>query len=128
MESRTSLNTRQPPLTNDVQALRDAILDKLTYAHGASPETAARPDSHTATALAVRDRVIDIWMRSSRQAEQQKKRRIYYLSIEFLVGKTLFDTLVNLGLLQQGREAAASLGVDLDDLRGCEPDPGLGNG
>ena len=128
MESRTSLNTRQPPLANDVQALRDAILDKLTYALGTSPENAARQDWYTATALAVRDRVIDIWMRSSRQAEQQKKRRVYYLSIEFLVGKTLFDTLVNLGLLQQGREAAASLGVDLDDLRSCEPDPGLGNG
>jgi starch phosphorylase len=128
MESRTSLNSRHPPLADDVQALRDAILGKLTYALGASPETAARQDWYTATALAMRDRVIDIWMRSSRQAAQQKKRRVYYLSIEFLVGKTLFDTLVNLGLLRQAREAAASLGVDLDDLRGCEPDPGLGNG
>src|SRR3954447_9008995 len=107
MESRTSLNTRKPPLADDVRALRDAILGKLTYALGANPETAARQDWYTATALAVRDRVIDIWMRSSRQAEQQKKKRVYYLSIEFLVGKTLFDTLVNLGLLQQGREAAA---------------------
>ena len=102
--------------------------DKLTYALGTNPELAAKQDWYTATALAVRDRVIDIWMRSSRHATQQRKKRVYYLSIEFLVGKALTDTLVNLGLLQQARDALASFDVDLESLRTCEPDPGLGNG
>ncbi|HEY5964474.1 MAG TPA: glycogen/starch/alpha-glucan phosphorylase [Xanthobacteraceae bacterium] len=128
METRTSLNPRQPALASDVRALRDAIVGKLTYALGTNPEMAAKQDWYTATALAVRDRVIDIWMRSSRHATQQRKKRVYYLSIEFLVGKALTDTLVNLGLLQQARDALASFDIDLDGLRSCEPDPGLGNG
>src|SRR5262245_45325567 len=111
METRTSLNPRKPALSNDVSALRDAITGKLTYALGTKPEAAAKQDWDTATSLAVRDRVIDIWMRSSRHATQQRKKRVYYLSIEFLIGKALTDTLVNLGLLQQAREALASFDV-----------------
>jgi starch phosphorylase len=128
MESRASLNVRQPALASDVQALRSAIANKLTYALGTDPEAASKQDWYTATALAVRDRVVDIWMRSSQQTAHQRKKRVYYLSIEFLLGKQLFDALVNLGLLRQAREALASFSVDLDNLRGCEPDPGLGNG
>src|SRR5262245_10736010 len=128
MESRKPLNIRQPAPAGEVHALRDAILGKLTYALGTSVEAASRQEWYTATALAVRDRVVDIWMRSSQQAAKQRKKRVYYLSIEFLIGKLLFDTLVNLELLPQAREALASFNVDLDNLRDCEADPGLGNG
>ena len=128
MESRASRNVRQPVLASDVKALRDAIAGKLTYALGTNPDAASKHDWYAATALAVRDRVIDIWMRSSQQAAKQRKKRVYYLSIEFLIGKLLFDTLVNLELLQQAREALASFDVELDNLRDCEADPGLGNG
>src|SRR5262245_48366260 len=96
MESRASLNVQQPALASDVKALRDAIADKLIYALGTNPEAASKHDWYAATALAVRDRVVDIWMRSSQQTAQQRKKRVYYFSIEFLVGKLLFDTLVNL--------------------------------
>ena len=55
-------------------------------------------------------------------------KRVYFLSIEFLVGKLLFDALINLRQLDTARDALHGLGVDLDQLRGLEPDAALGNG
>jgi len=128
LDHRSSLSPRPQPERGEVRALRDAIADKLTYAIGTEPASATSEDWYNATALAVRDRVVDIWMRSSAKAAQQRAKRVYYLSIEFLIGRLLFDTLVNLGLLEQAREAVAEFGIDLDQLRDCESDPGLGNG
>jgi len=116
------------PLTADEVALRDAIKAKLTYVRGRNPETATTNDWYQAAALTVRDRLTDIWMASRRETKRQKKKRVYYLSIEFLIGRLLLDALNNLGLTEPVRRALASLGVDLDTLREAEPDAALGNG
>lgn len=108
--------------------MRDAIQAKLTYDLGKSFRSATDNDWYHATALAVRDRIVDIWMTSRREAKQQKKKRVYYLSIEFLIGRLLLDTLTNLRLVEPTRAALASFGVDLDRLRAGEPDAALGNG
>ncbi len=108
--------------------LRDAILAKLTYSLGKDRPHASPHDWFMATALAVRDRVIDRWMHSNRQTYAEGKKRVYYLSVEFLLGRLLFDTLGNLGLTETAREALAELGVDIEDLRAIEPDQALGNG
>src|SRR6185312_11663027 len=116
------------PLTADEAALRDAIKAKLTYVRGRNPETATTNDWYQAAALTVRDRLTDIWMASRRETKRQKKKRVYYLSIEFLIGRLLLDALNNLGLTEPVRRALTSLGVDLDTLREAEPDAALGNG
>ena len=108
--------------------LRDAIESKLTYSLGKSFRSATDNDWYQATALAIRDRLIDIWMTSRRETKRLKKKRVYYLSIEFLIGRLLLDTLTNLDLVEPTRRALSSLGVDLDRLRGGEPDAALGNG
>src|SRR5665213_3409991 len=108
--------------------LRDAIEAKLTYSLGKSFRSATDNDWYHATALAVRDRLIDIWMKSRREAKRLKKKRVYYLSIEFLTGRLLLDTLTNLRLVDPVRRALQSMGVDLDRLREGEPDAALGNG
>ena len=108
--------------------LRTAIEAKLTYSLGKSFRSATPNDWYHATALAVRDRVIDVWMRSRREAKRLKKKRVYYLSIEFLIGRLLLDTLTNLRLVEPVRGALHSMGVDLDRLRENEPDAALGNG
>ncbi|MEJ2623604.1 MAG: glycogen/starch/alpha-glucan phosphorylase [Pseudolabrys sp.] len=108
--------------------LRTAILAKLTYVLGKKADTATDYEWYQATALAVRDRLVDIWMATRKETKLKKKKRVYYLSIEFLVGRLLLDTLTNLRLAQPAREALASLGVDFDKLRECEPDAALGNG
>jgi starch phosphorylase len=120
----------RPPsdLHTDEAQLRHAIEAKLTYVVGKRPENANDHDWYQATVLAVRDRVIDIWMRSREQTKRLQKKRVYYLSIEFLIGRLLFDTLSNLRLVEPIGRALASLGVDLDQLRRVEPDAALGNG
>ncbi|HEX9933038.1 MAG TPA: glycogen/starch/alpha-glucan phosphorylase, partial [Allosphingosinicella sp.] len=112
----------------DVAALRRAIVGKLAYAVGKDPMAASARDWFLATALAVRDRVIERWMQSTRATKAGKKKRVYYLSLEFLIGRLLQDSLNNLGLTETMRAALAELGVDLDTLRTIEPDPALGNG
>lgn len=108
--------------------LRDAIEAKLIYSLGKSFRSATDNDWYHATALAVRDRLIDIWMTSRRETKRLKKKRVYYLSIEFLTGRLLLDTLTNLRLVEPVRRALQSMGVDLDRLREGEPDAALGNG
>ncbi len=112
----------------DEAKLRDAIQSKLTYDLGKSFNSATDNDWYQATALAVRDRLVDIWMASRRETKRAKKKRVYYLSIEFLIGRLLLDTLTNLRLVEPARRALASMGVDLDRLRRGEPDAALGNG
>jgi len=108
--------------------LRDAIQSKLIYALGKSSESATSNDWYQATALAVRDRVVDIWRETRAETKRLKKKRVYYLSIEFLIGRLLLDTLTNLRLVEPVRGALASMGVDLDGLRRVELDAALGNG
>lgn len=127
MQARQNLSHR-PQADSVVRDLRETIVTKLAYALGTTPDTATDLEWYTAIALATRDRATDVWMQSARKAAQHKAKRVYYLSIEFLVGKMLADTLGNLGLLDAMREAVAGFGKDLDQLRVCEPDPGLGSG
>jgi starch phosphorylase len=111
----------------DTAAFREAIVAKLTYSIGKDVSTARSHDWFMATALAVRDRVVDVWRRPA-QSSAGKNKRISYLSVEFLLGRLLFDTLGNLGITENARRALEELDVDLDDLRAIEPDQALGNG
>jgi glycogen phosphorylase len=117
-----------PAQDEDVAATRRAIIAKLTYAVGKDPLVAADRDWFVATALTVRDRIVDRWMTSTRATYKEGRKRVYYLSLEFLIGRLLFDALNNLRLMDTVRAALAELGVDLDQLREVEPDAALGNG
>ena len=108
--------------------LRDAILNKLTYFCSTTPSNAGPYDWYQATVLAVRDRIVDRWLEAGQRVERKHSKRVYYLSIEYLIGQLLFDSLINLQLLGAARSALDSLGVDLDQLRALEPDAALGNG
>src|SRR4051812_22201878 len=116
------------PRNDDVEGLRADILEKLVYTVGKRSFGATDHDWFLATALAVRDRVMDGWMASLEQAYRLRERRVYYLSLEFLIGRLLFDNLNSLRLTEKVREALGGLGVDLDRLRQIEPDAALGNG
>ena len=117
-----------PALHPHAAELRDTILDKLTYSCSTTPANAGSYDWYLATVYAVRDRMVDRWLESEQRTERKQGKRVYYLSIEFLIGRLLFDSLINLRLLGTARTALASLGVDLDQLRKLEPDAALGNG
>jgi glycogen phosphorylase len=112
----------------DVDVMRQAILAKLTYAVGKNPEVASQRDWFVATSLAVRDRIVERWMSSTRASYAQERKRVYYLSLEFLIGRLLADALMQTGLTEPVRLALKGLSVDLEDLRRIEPDAALGNG
>ncbi|MEJ0019328.1 MAG: glycogen/starch/alpha-glucan phosphorylase [Acetobacteraceae bacterium] len=115
-------------LDEDVEALRKLIVEKLTYSAGRDPLIASDRDWFVAAALALRDRVVDRWLLSTRNDNASHRKRVYYLSLEFLPGRLLLDSLNNAGLTEPMRLALAGLGVDLERLRTMEPDPALGNG
>jgi glycogen phosphorylase len=117
-----------PSEDEDVATLRRTVVAKLTYAVGRDPIVATDRDWFVATALAVRDHVIERWMASTRANYTSQGKRVYYLSLEFLIGRLLFDALNNLGLTEHMRVALGELGVDFDRLREVEPDAALGNG
>jgi len=111
-----------------VASFRRAVLAKLTYAVGKDPHHAREHDWFVATALAVRDQIVERWMEATRRTYRDGRKRVYYFSFEFLIGRLLFDALGNLGLTAIAREALHDLDVDLDKLRRIEPDAALGNG
>ncbi len=111
-----------------LRPLRDRILDTLLHRIG-KDERAAKPhDWLAATIYTVRDQVIDQWMASTRAMHAGGAKRVYYLSLEFLIGRLLRDALSNLGLNEEMRAALESFGVDLADIEELEPDAALGNG
>jgi starch phosphorylase len=114
--------------SEDAEALRAAILEKMTYVIGKHAENASDRDWFVATAFAVRDRLVDRWTETRDAIWRRHTKRVYYLSLEFLIGRLLFDAMSNLCMVEPVREALAGLGVDLDRLRETEPDAALGNG
>ena len=108
--------------------LASAIVDTLLHRIG-KDETAARPlDWLNATILTVRDDVVERWVASTRATHEKGAKRVYYLSLEFLIGRLLRDTIANLGREGEVAAALAELGVDLAELEMLEPDAALGNG
>jgi starch phosphorylase len=114
--------------SNTPEAHRAAILAKPTYAVGRDLAHAHDHDWYIATALAVRDHAVERWFATSRKAEAAGQKRVYYLSLEFLIGRLLSEYLGNLQLHEVAREALTGLDIDLDKVRELEPDAALGNG
>ncbi|ANF59214.1 glycogen/starch/alpha-glucan family phosphorylase [Halotalea alkalilenta] len=117
----------QPP-SLAVDALRRSIAYKLAFSIGRDPVSANSLEWLEATLLATRDRMVERWLRSNRAESNLETRQVYYLSMEFLIGRTLINALVSLGLYDEVKEALAGLNLDIDKLAEEEPDPGLGNG
>jgi starch phosphorylase len=119
---------RPEPRARTADALANEILERLTYSIGKDPIVARPYDWLNATILAVRDRIIDQWMESSRETWRTSHKRVYYLSLEFMIGRLMRDAMSNIGIMDSVREALKLLDVDLDDLIALEPDAALGNG
>src|SRR5918996_2156797 len=112
----------------DEATLARSVLDKLIYAVGRDTSHAVNRDWGVALSLAVRDRIVDCWLRSNRRAYEEGRKRVYYLSMEFLIGRLLRDSMGNLGIIEPCRAALAHLGLDFSEVLESEPDAALGNG
>lgn len=112
----------------DAAALRDLILRKLTFTLGKLPAEARDRDWFVATALAVRDHITERFLGQMLERRGQEGKHVYYLSLEFLIGRLLRENVHNLGMSEVLRAALADLGVTPDQARLAEPDAALGNG
>ncbi len=111
-----------------LEGLEARILDILRKRLGKNESAAKEHDWFTATVFAARDRIIDAWIESTTRTQEAEHKRVYYLSLEFLIGRLLRDTLSNLDITGEMRAALSAHGIDLAQLEELEPDAALGNG
>lgn len=116
----------KPPL--DAAQLRARILHHLTYSLGKDIPHAALYDWRMSLSLALRDLVVDPWFASTRKTYEEKGKRVYYLSMEFLIGRLIEDVAINLDQDDIARQALEGLGQDYEAIVANEPDAALGNG
>ena len=109
-------------------ALRRAFIDHVKFSRARRLDEATARDRYVALSYSVRDRLIDRWAETESAYVENKVKRVYYLSAEFLMGRFLLANLQALDLENAYRGVLADLGVDLDELIDQEPEPGLGNG
>lgn len=113
---------------SDVASIKRSILKHLEYSMAKDEHSATKRDWYKSVALAVRDRLIERWIQTQQTYYKVDAKRIYYLSMEYLIGRLLGDALINLGIYENTKKALSELGYDLDELRSFEADAGLGNG
>lgn len=126
MKVDTNLAYTSPSMS--VDRLKQSIVYKLLFTIGKDSRIANNHEWLNAVILAVRDRMVERWLRSSRAQYSQNSRQIYYLSMEFLIGRTLSNSLMSINLYDEIKQALEQMGIKLEDLVQEEDDPGLGNG
>ena len=116
------------PVGVDPDSLRRSVANRLFYTVGKDPIIAHDQDWYTALATVVRDRLVERWMDTTRRQYTQNVKRVYYLSMEFLIGRALTNSLMAVNLYEPFTQALKDMGIDIEETRELEPDPGLGNG
>ena len=112
----------------DLESLKRSIANKLMFVVGKDPQAARPEDWLHAAAYAVRDQLVERWMTTTRAQYAQDAKRVYYLSMEFLIGRTFSNAMLAVGLRERVKQALADFGVDIDAVTELEPDAALGNG
>lgn len=112
----------------DKASIKRSLVKHLSYSIGKDDLTAKQRDWFHALAYAVRDRLAERWMETMRSYYRADAKRVYYLSLEFLIGRSLSSSLLNLGILQEAQEALNELNIEFDLIRELENDAALGNG
>jgi starch phosphorylase len=124
----TEATEANPVTTDEKEILKQEILSNLVHHQAHTPESATRGDWWRAMCIAVRSRMLERASFVHTAHTDQNVRRVYYLSLEYLMGRLLENNLVNMGLLDDCREAIKELGQDFEDLVDAGTDLGLGNG
>ena len=112
----------------DMDAIKQCIIGKLLRYYGVTVESATKRQLYKATAITIRDQIMELWMQSRRKVEDEQGKMLYYLSIEFLMGRSMNQNLINMCAQDQYRAALKDLGIDILELMEEEPEPALGNG
>jgi starch phosphorylase len=122
------VNEKDLELANTVPAFQESLLEHVRYSMGKEWKELLPRELFYAVAMAVRDRIVDKMLESEDRYRQSDAKRVYYLSMEFLMGRSLGNNLINIQAFDICREALAEMGVDFEEVREIEPDAALGNG
>ncbi|MFN3920246.1 MAG: glycogen/starch/alpha-glucan phosphorylase [Methylohalobius sp.] len=114
--------------SGEIHSIKQALINHLIYSLGKDPVEARERDWFLALAYTVRDRLTLRWMETQRRYYLKSAKRLYYLSMEYLLGCSLINNLLNLGEYETFRQALEELGQDLDRLAEIEDEAALGNG
>ena len=125
---RPAPTTTSAAATRSFVHLREGIETFLRYRRGSSWKEASMREKLQALSVAVRRPALDAMRESERRYQEQDAKRLYYLSMEFLMGRALGNNLTNLGLYDDAKSVIAELGTDLEEIAAEEPDAALGNG
>ena len=112
----------------DADFVRQSIVYKLIFTLGVDPREAKHEDWLNAAMFAARDLMTESYLKTRRSHIENKKRMVYYLSMEFLMGRAFVNSLINEGVFDAFDEAFRQLGLTFTDVAEEEEDPGLGNG
>ena len=123
-----SENTQRQFLGLDKESLKHSLVNRLIYSVGQDPSIASVRDWFHAVAYAARDRLIEHCMETQHNYDREDKKRVYYLSMEFLIGRMLANSLLNMGCMDNCREVMHEMGINFDAVRDIEEDAALGNG
>ena len=112
----------------DKEAIKQDFAENLKYILGVDRYSASEHDHYMALAYTVRNRIINQWLQTQRVHHKKQVKRVYYLSLEFLIGRVMENNVLNLGIEDAVHSAMKELGYSLEDIREQEVDAGLGNG
>jgi starch phosphorylase len=108
--------------------IKKNILHHVMSFQGRDPERAGESDIYRAVAYTLRDIMVEKWIKTQKASYAKGKKRVYYLSLEFLIGRSMGNSMINLGIYNEVQQAVEELGFDMDLLREEEEDAALGNG
>lgn len=112
----------------DSFSIQESFARNMEYTQAKTRYTATDFDCYKSLACSVKDRIMERWNDTQRTYYEKNAKRVFYLSLEFLIGRALGNNLINLGMEEECHKALMNLGYKLEDLAGMEPDAGLGNG
>src|SRR5690606_14951233 len=127
-ESTFRAGVREGRRATMAESIKHDITDHITYTLALDRGMASDRDFYMSTAWSIRDRLAERWASTQRRYREADAKRVYYLSLEFLMGRALGNALINLELTEAAAEALDPLGYRLEEVEEMEPDAGLGNG
>ena len=117
-----------PTTSFDKESIKASIIGKLQRYNGRTIQEASNAQIYRALASTVRDQIMQKWMISREERKRNNTKRLYYLSVEFLMGRSLYTNILNLVSTDEYKAAIDELGIDIDAVLKEEPEPALGNG
>ncbi|KPP99682.1 MAG: starch phosphorylase GlgP [Bacteroidetes bacterium HLUCCA01] len=118
----------EPRKGMDIASIKEGILEHLRYTLAKDEHSKTQWDQYRSVVLTILDRLHDRWLDTQQKYYEHDEKRVYYISMEFLIGRMLDNALINLGIQDEVRQVLAEVGIDYDELREVETDAALGNG